>query len=62
MVSLMGYQTISESLIYLLTHRKGKLSTRNAAKYIMMKPATFDGSVGWMDYKAHYDACAELNG
>ena len=29
---------------------------------VMMKPATFDGTVAWMDYKAHFDACSELNG
>ena len=27
-----------------------------------MKPATYDGSVAWMDYKANFDACSELNG
>ncbi|MEW8545264.1 MAG: retropepsin-like aspartic protease, partial [Candidatus Thiodiazotropha sp.] len=27
----------------------------------MMKPATFDGSGTWLDYKAHFEACAELN-
>ena len=27
-----------------------------------MKQATFDGSVAWTDYKAHFAACAELNG
>ena len=27
-----------------------------------IKPATFDGTVHWTDYKAHFDACAELNG
>ena len=26
-----------------------------------MKPATYDGSVAWMDYKAYFDACSELN-
>ena len=29
---------------------------------VKMKPATFDGSVHWADYKAHFDACAEING
>ena len=27
-----------------------------------IKTATFDGTVAWMDYKAHFDACSELNG
>ena len=26
-----------------------------------MKPATFDGSSSWIDYKSHFDMCAELN-
>ncbi len=27
-----------------------------------MKPATYDGNASWPDYKAHFDACAEING
>ncbi len=27
-----------------------------------MKPATFDGSGSWSDYKAHFEVCAQLNG
>ena len=27
-----------------------------------MKPATYDGSAAWTDYKAHFEACAKLNG
>ena len=27
-----------------------------------MKPATFNGSSSWIDYKSHFDMCAELNG
>ena len=26
-----------------------------------IKPATFDGTGHWKDYKAHFDACSELN-
>ena len=29
---------------------------------VKMKPATFDGSTSWLDYKTHFDMCAELNG
>ena len=29
---------------------------------VKLKPATFDGSVSWTDYRAHFDACAEING
>ena len=28
---------------------------------VKMKPATFDGSTSWLDYKTHFDLCAELN-
>ena len=27
-----------------------------------MKPATYDGTGSWTDYKAHFDACSEING
>ena len=27
-----------------------------------IKPATYDGTGHWADYKAHFDACAEING
>jgi hypothetical protein len=36
----------------------GLKSERNA---VYMKPATFDGSDSWTDYKAHSHACAEIN-
>ena len=26
-----------------------------------LKPATYDGTGHWSDYKAHFDACAEIN-
>lgn len=26
-----------------------------------VKPATYDGTGSWLDYKAHFDVCAELN-
>ena len=28
---------------------------------VKIKPASFDGSDNWLDYKAHFDVCAELN-
>ena len=27
----------------------------------IMKPATYDGSISWTNYKAHFEACAQLN-
>ena len=33
------------------------------AKYgVKVKPATYDGVGAWADYKAHFEACAKLNG
>ena len=26
-----------------------------------VEPATFDGFSSWLDYKTHFDMCAELN-
>ena len=26
-----------------------------------MKPATFDGTSSWIDYKSHFDMCADIN-
>ena len=26
-----------------------------------IKPATFDGSHSWIDYKSHFDSCATIN-
>ena len=45
-----------------VTHRKSTVGSPSEIKKVMMKPATFDGSIAWIDYKAHFEACAELNG
>ena len=45
-----------------VTTSKPPTVTASKPKDVTMKPATFDGSVAWMDYKAHFEACAELNG
>ena len=29
--------------------------------HFITKPATFDGSSSWIDYRSHFDMCAELN-
>ena len=33
----------------------------NRKRSIMMKPATYDGTSSWIDYKAHFEACCEIN-
>ena len=45
-----------------VTTRKVKQSpTKAPRKGVMMKPATFDGSGAWSDYKTHFEVCAKLN-
>jgi hypothetical protein len=29
---------------------------------IAIKPATYDGSRSWLDYKCHFEACDNVNG
>ena len=36
-------------------------STYASSKGTIMKPATYDGSSSWTNYKAHFEACAALN-
>ena len=36
-----------------------RMSDRKSPTYI--KPATFDGTGSWLDYRSHFDACAMLN-
>jgi hypothetical protein len=36
-------------------------STDKAPMSTIIKPATFDGSGSWLDYKSHFEACSELN-
>ena len=31
------------------------------AQGVKIKPATYDGSSSWLDYKAHFEVCAKLN-
>ncbi|MCG7878901.1 MAG: retropepsin-like aspartic protease, partial [Candidatus Thiodiazotropha endolucinida] len=38
------------------------VSTEVKNSGVKVKPATFDGSSSWLDYKTHFDMCAELNG
>ena len=45
-----------------VTYRKSKVGSKDMAGKTMMKPATFDSSVAWTDYKAHFQAYADLNG
>ena len=37
-------------------------SNPSGSRNVKVKPATFDGTGSWLDYKAHFDAVAEING
>ncbi|MEW8542943.1 MAG: retroviral-like aspartic protease family protein, partial [Candidatus Thiodiazotropha sp.] len=37
-------------------------SNPSGSHNVKVKPATFDGTGSWLDYKAHFDAVAEING
>ena len=41
---------------YRQTHRDDK------EQKLTVKPATYDGSSSWLDYKCHFEACANVNG
>ena len=45
-----------------VTYRKTKVGSKDMASKTMMKHALFDGTVALTDYKAHFEACADLNG
>lgn len=36
--------------------------TRRSGTSQVIKPATYDGTSSWLDYKAHFEACAAVNG
>ena len=38
------------------------LSLSQISDYHHLKPATFDGTGIWLDYKAHFDVYSQLNG
>ena len=38
-----------------------KRRSKSPARTTMIKPATFDGTGSWLDYKAHFETCSEIN-
>ena len=40
--------------------KKGTVEPSKKSGFIT-KPATFDGSTSWIDYRSHFDMCSELN-
>lgn len=45
-----------------MTRRRRRSSDRDSKSTCHMKPATYDGTGAWTDFRAHFDACAQLNG
>ena len=44
------------------TKEKSHSTERLKKGGISMKPATFDGTSSWIDYKSNFDMCADING
>ncbi|XP_062599620.1 uncharacterized protein LOC134261188 [Saccostrea cucullata] len=42
--------------------RRQSIETDNAKTGHIIKPATYDGTNSWLDYKSHFEACAVVNG
>ncbi|KAH3710193.1 hypothetical protein DPMN_069662 [Dreissena polymorpha] len=43
------------------TTSRSQAETPSKERTAIMRHATYDGSGSWSDYKAHFDACSELN-
>ena len=43
-------------------YKDGQANKVNSTGQKEIKPATFDGKSSWIDFKSHFDICAELNG
>ena len=43
-------------------YKDGQANKVNSSRPKEIKPATFDGKSSWIDFRSHFDICAELNG
>ena len=43
-------------------YKDGQANNLNSSRPKEIKPATFDGKSSWIDFRSHFDICAELNG
>ena len=43
------------------TEERTETAEPNKKNSFITKPATYDGSTSWIDYRSHFDMCAELN-
>ena len=43
------------------TEKRTETAEPNKKSSFITKPATYDGSTSWIDYRSHFDMCAELN-
>ena len=47
---------------YGVCNTDGQANKVNSSRPKEIKPATFDGKSSWIDFRSHFDICAELNG
>lgn len=52
-------QMLIETMWVQISRRKRQGQTENK---ITIKPATYDGSSSWLDYKCHFESCVNVNG
>lgn len=51
-----------ERQVFLSPLPNNSTDTRRTGTSQVIKPATYDGTSSWLDYKAHFQACAAVNG
>ena len=56
-----GFEQNAQSINENTTLRTNAFRPDRESK-IAIKPATYDGSSSWLDYKCHFEACANVNG
>ena len=52
---------VTSTIITLVPKPQDKTGSHDKSS-VKLKPATFNGTVHWTDYKEHFDACMEING
>lgn len=40
--------------------QQNKAKPDHYRRSVLIKPATYDGTTSWLDYKSHFEACANL--
>ena len=50
-----------DQLINWLDDKTATIRQKKDGRTMLVKAATYDGSSSWLDYKAHFETCAEIN-